>query len=228
MDPDPVAAGAVGRTAPPPRRPVFWALLLLGGSLALAGFGTGAYLLVDRWLGRSAPTEIVRDTATVIAAVRDIARLETTELHVEKVIDLTDKQGSLFGLIQTEDAILLVAAGDVVVGIDFARLHNGDFVVDPITGEGRLTLPVPEILSTRLDEKHTFVYARKTGLFARRNEQLESRARQAALAAIEEAGHDGDVMARSKWRTEQAIVSLFGRLGIKRMGVVWRSAGEQP
>jgi len=43
-------------------------------------------------------------------AVRDLARLESVAYHVERVIDVRDKQSLLFGLLKTEDAILLVAS----------------------------------------------------------------------------------------------------------------------
>ncbi len=42
----------------------------------------------------------VRPTPSVITAVRDLARLETAEVHVEKVVDLTDRQSRFFGLIE--------------------------------------------------------------------------------------------------------------------------------
>src|SRR5690349_7719315 len=49
---------------------------------------------------------VVRTTPSVVTAVRDLARLEAIEFHVERVIDLRDRQSLLFGLIKTQDAIL--------------------------------------------------------------------------------------------------------------------------
>jgi hypothetical protein len=157
-------------------------------------------------------------------AVKDLARLETNELHLEKVIDLTDKQSRFFGLIETADAILLVAAGDVTVGIDLGKLEAGDVDVDPQAKTARLTLPQPEILSVRLDEKHTYVFRRNTGLLAERNEQLESRARQEAIRAIEEAARQGDIMEKARRQAERHLQQLFEKFGVTRTTIGWRPA----
>src|SRR5882757_6288682 len=140
---------------------VAWAALVVAAALA--------YFSMERGHPGASRT-VVRPTGTILMSVRDLARLETNELHMEKVIDLTDKQSRLFGLIDTSDAILLVAAGDVTVGIDLTKMADDDVVVDRATGVARVTLPAPEILSVRLDEGHTYVYRRSTALLARRNE----------------------------------------------------------
>jgi hypothetical protein len=166
----------------------------------------------------------VRPTNTILMAVKDLARLETNELHFEKVIDLTDKQSRLFGLVDTADAILLVAAGDVTVGIDLTKLGPNDVEVDGKAGTARLTLPAPEIFSTRLDEKHTYVYRRSTGVLAERNEHLESKARQEAIRAIEEAAKNPEVMEKARRQAERQLQLLFERFGVTRTTVGFRPA----
>ena len=167
---------------------------------------------------------VVRPTGTILMAVKDLARLETNELHLEKVIDLTDKQSRFFGLVETADAILLVAAGDVTVGIDLTKLSASDVEVDREAGTARLTLPPPEILSVRLDEQHTYVYRRTTGVLAERNEQLESKARQEALRAIEEAARHSDVMEKARRQAERQLQQLFEKFGVTRTTIGWRPA----
>jgi hypothetical protein len=167
---------------------------------------------------------VVRPTGTILMAVKDLARLETNELHFEKVIDLTDKQSRFFGLIETADAILLVAAGDVTVGVDLAKLGPNDVEVDHAAGTARLTLPSPEIFSVRLDEKHTYVYKRSTGVLAERSEHLESKARQEAVRAIEEAAKNPEVMEKARRQAERQLQLLFERFGVTRTTVGWRPA----
>ncbi|KYF90606.1 hypothetical protein BE18_28650, partial [Sorangium cellulosum] len=150
---------------------------------------------------------------------------ETTEVHVEKVVDLADRQSRLFGLVQATDALLLVAVGHVTIGVDLARIGEGDIAMDPETGVARLTLPAPEVFATRLDEDATYVYTRKTSLLARRNEQLESRARKEATEAIEKAALEGNVMARAKAQAERQITALATQLGAKRVEIRWRDVG---
>src|SRR5207245_9986126 len=83
----------------------------------------------------------IRSTPSVVVAVRDLARLESVAYHVERVIDIRDKQSLLFGLIKTEDAILLVAVGEVTAGVDLRDLRDGDVVAEPGRGTARLSPP---------------------------------------------------------------------------------------
>src|SRR5882724_4963771 len=159
------------------------ALVALVGCLLLGGAAWLGYRAANREAPASSGT-VVRPTGTVLMAVRELARLETNELHMEKVVDLTDKQSRFFGLLDTTDAIVLIAAGDVTIGIDLTKLEDQDFSVDHETGAAHLMLPPPEVLSVRLDEEHTYVYRRATALLAQRNEHLESKARQEAIKAI--------------------------------------------
>jgi hypothetical protein len=195
---------------------VVWALLVSAG--------LGAFLAWRSLAPVPAAGPVVRPTGTILMAVKDLARLETNELHFEKVIDLTDKQSRFFGLLDTADAILLVAAGDVTVGVDLAKLGPSDIDVDHASGTARLTLPPPEIFSVRLDEKHTYVYKRSTGVLAERNEHLESKARQEAVRAIEEAAHSPEVMERARRQAERQLQLLFERFGVTRTTVGWRPA----
>jgi hypothetical protein len=201
------------------------AFLALALVLMSAGLGVMAYV-VSRGLAPSSafsqPT--IRSTNTILMAIRDVARLETSELHMEKVIDLADKQSRFFGLVKATDAMLLVAAGDVTIGIDLTKVGERDFVVDRAAGTASITLPAPEVLSVRLDEEHTYVYSRTTGLLAERNEQLESKARQEAVRAIGEAARRSDVMEKARKRAEQQLQQLLEKFGVTRTNIGWQPA----
>lgn len=204
------------------RRATLVFLAVVFGATCVA-LGATLYALSQR-LGPNpdpAPPSL-RPTGTIFMAIRDVARLETSELHLEKVIDLTDKQSRFFGLLDTSDAVLLIAAGDVTIGIDLTKVGERDFVVDRAAGTATLTLPPPEVLSVRLDEAHTYVYARTTGLFAERNEQLESKARQEAVRAIGEATKQNDIMEKARARAELQLQQLLERFGVTHTIVGWR------
>jgi Protein of unknown function (DUF4230) len=206
----------------PEPKPVAGVFVVVGILAALV-LGLAAYGVFTS-LGRRSSNETLRPTPAILMSVRDLARLETTELHIEKVIDLTDKQSRFFGLVQASDAMLLVASGDVTVGVDLGKLKDEDFVVDRSSGSAKLFLPEPEIFSTRLDERHTYVYKRSTDVLAERNEQLESRARQEAVRSIEKAARETDVMERAKRQAERQLSVLLERLGVGHAEIQWRSA----
>ena len=88
-----------------------------------------------------------------------------------------------------------------------------------ITGPGArtITLPEPEVLSTRFDEMHSYVHSRKTGTLAERNEQLEAVARREATVAFEAAGRQKDVRDRAKEQAERQIRSLATVWGAKNV-----------
>jgi hypothetical protein len=207
-------------TTRPTRSPYRLLLIVL---LAATGLTTGALVVLPRLLAPDpAHTITVRPTPSIIKAIRDLARLETAEVHVEKVVDLTDSQSRFFGLIEATDAILLVAVGGATVGVDLSKVRDGDVSFDPETGAARMLLPEPEVLSSRLDEKETYVYTRATSLLARRNEHLESRARQEAIRAIERAAKTDDVMARARAQAERTLGALATQLGAERVEIRWR------
>ena len=184
----------------------FGAGLATCGYHVVTGFGTGPG-------DGDGTTTTVRPTADVVVAVRDLARLETTSYHVERVIDLRDKQRRLFGLLESEDAILLIAAGDVSAGVDLTEMRDGDVVIDPERGTATITLPPPRVLSTRLDSDRTFVHTRQTDLLARRSQTLETRARQEAERTLEQAALDGGILERARDNAARTVETLVRSLG---------------
>ncbi len=217
---DPFAAVA------PPRRGA-WVLgavvvlvvLVLGGVVAVG-------LAARAWLTPAppAPTSVitVRPTAAILVAVRDLARLETGEVHVEKVIDLTDQQKRLFGLIDATDALLLVAVGHGTLGVDLSKVRDDDITMDAAGKVATLRLPPIELLQAGLDEDATYVYTRSTSVLARRNEHLEAQARREAVAAIKRAATTPDMMSRARVQAERQIRALVSRLGAERVEITWR------
>jgi hypothetical protein len=187
------------------------------GVFALLGVAilAGAGVFTVARVTAPAPPAVTRPTPTLLVAVRELARLEALDLHYEKVIDLTEKQSRFFGTIETEDALLLVAAVDVTMGVDLQKLGEQDIETGADGGVARICLPAPEIFSSRLDEAHTYVYRRSTDVLARRNEALESRARQEAILEVESAVRQSDAALRAKAQAERAIRSLAERLGAR-------------
>lgn len=165
---------------------------------------------------------VARPTPALLVAMRDLSRLETGEVHVEKVIDLTDTQRRLFGLLEGTDALLLVAVGRATVGIDLSKIGEGDVSMDPATRIAKLRLPSPELLSVALDEEKTYVYARTTSVLARRNEHLETQARKEATAAIEKAALASDAMGRARSQAERLLRALLAPLGVSQIEVTFR------
>jgi hypothetical protein len=163
----------------------------------------------------------IRPSATLLLSVRDLGRLESTEMHLERVIAMTDTQRVLFGLAEAEDSILLVAAADVVAGVDLGAIDADDvFVADD--GSATLTVPHAVVFSSRLDAERTTVHARDTDLLAERSADLESRARREAERTIEAAALEAGILERAERSAARTLAALLGAMGHERVEVRFR------
>jgi hypothetical protein len=165
------------------------------------------------------------DPPAVVVAVRDLAQLEATSFHMEKVVEVSDAQTRLWGLVEAKDALLLVAVGDVVAGVDLAKVGDGDVSVDAATRTVHLRLPPATVLHAKLDERATHVYVRSTDVLAQRNEQLEGEARLRAEDAIRKAAIDAGILDRARESADHTLRSLLRSLGYEHTDIDWSDRG---
>lgn len=188
--------------------------------------GAASSWIASFFRGEEAPREtlVVRPTADVVVAVRDLARLESASYHVERVMDVTSRQSRLGGLVEAEDTILLVAAADVVAGVDLALLTADDVVIDAQASRVVITLPPVAVLSARLDNERTYVHRRETDLLARRRETLETEARREAEQTMRQAAIDSGILDRAERNAARTVESLVRSLGYTEVEVRFRDA----
>jgi hypothetical protein len=167
----------------------------------------------------------VRATSGVVTAIRDVAKLESTSFHIEKVVEARDEQSHVWGLVQAKDTLLLVAVGDVVAGVDLSKLRDDDVSIDPVTRTVRLRLPAPEVTSSTLDEHATHVYTRSTDVLADRNEQLEGEARRQAEEQMRKAAVEGGILLRARASADRTLRALLRSLGFEQVTIEWSEGG---
>jgi hypothetical protein len=210
-------------------------LLALGVSTALFGIAVG-FLLPRPGLPRiptlppaSSSIQVLRSNPDVVLAVRNLARLESTAFHMERVIDLSEKQSKLFGLIATEDAILLVAVADVTAGVDLEKLGEKDVRLSDDGRHVTIELPPAEVFHSVLDNERTYVHTRRTGLLAERKETLESEARREAERALTAAALEAGLLKKADENAKKVVSELARSLGIAEVEIVTRAplAGEK-
>ncbi|UJR86270.1 DUF4230 domain-containing protein [Sandaracinus amylolyticus] len=201
-----------------------WVLVVL----LMASIGAGVVQLGWNLAHVAVPdgeSRTVRSGPDVVVAVRDLARLESASFHMERVIELTSTQRRVFGLLEAEDSILLVAAADVIAGVDLSELREGDVVVDPETRRVRVTLPPARVLSARLDSERTFVHSRRTDVLAMRREQLESEARREAERTLQASAIEAGILERASTNAERTVEALVRSLGYQDVVVDVRPSG---
>ncbi len=167
----------------------------------------------------SSTTIVLKANPNVLLAVKDLARLESAQFHMERVIDLREKQSQLFGLVESEDAILLVAVADVSAGVDLNKVLAEQVKVDHEKKRVEITLPPAEIFHTELDNEKTYVHTRQTGVLAKRQEQLESKARREAERALVEAAKEAGIEKRAAENAKRVVEGMVRSLGFSEVNV---------
>ena len=99
------------------------------------------------------------------------------------------------------------------------KFGPGDVQVDTEKRTARITLPPGEILSSALDGDKTYVHTRKTGVLARRRENLETRARQEAEKTLVEAAREAGIIARAEENATRTVGDLVRSLGYAEVEV---------
>lgn len=159
-------------------------------------------------LANPTPT-IIPDPVTYINEVRALARLETIQYSVEKVITAEIGQGT-FGF-AFGDKLLFVAHGIVIAGIDMEKLQPSDLRFDGTVLYVRL--PPTEIFIATLDNEKSYVYDRETGLLTQGNVDLETLARQTAEAEIRKAALEDGILLQGERNAEAYLLKFFNALG---------------
>jgi hypothetical protein len=152
---------------------------------------------------------IIPDPVSIIHEVRSLARLETIQYSVEKVITADSGREDLTPLFG--DKLLFVAHGEVIAGLDLEKLGQEDIKLD-----GKIVtvkLPDAEVLSTRLDNEKSYVYDRQTGLLIRQDVQLETKARQTAEQEIYKTAIEDGILKQAQANAETYLDRLIRSLG---------------
>jgi len=171
---------------------------------------------------RPTPTVIV-DPVTIIHQVRSLARLETIQYSVEKVITAEAGQGQfgfLFG-----DRLLLVAHGRVIAGVDLEKLGPENLRVED--NVLFVNLPEPEIFIATLDNEKSYIYDREKGILTSGDVNLETIARQAAEQEIEKAALEDGILELARQNAENYLSRLFREIG-KYSEVIYERPTPEP
>jgi hypothetical protein len=156
---------------------------------------------------------IIPDPITIIYKVRSLARLETIQYSVEKVITAEVNQGiwgPLFG-----DKLLFVAHGTVIAGIDMSKISADDMKLN--NGTLTVKLPQAEVFVAALDNQKSYVYDRETGLFNKSFKELETQARQSAEEEIRKAALQDGILNQAAQNAEVFLERMFNQLGYDRV-----------
>ena len=177
-------------------------LVFLAGVVA-----AGAVTAVVAWLMFfQSGLRIDLSRPAVVQRIQRLQRLETVVYSIEKIVTGTQDNAYLPRMLAGE-RILLIVHGEVIAGIDLARLD--DAKIDIKGRRIEIELPPAEVFSARLDNERTQVYSRETGLFTAPDPNLESEVRREAERQIRQSAIEGGIL---KTAVENARATLSGLL----------------
>lgn len=156
---------------------------------------------------------IIPDPVSIIHEIRSLARLETIQYSVEKVISADSGREDLKTLFG--DKLLFVAHGEVLAGIDLEKIRLEDIKLDGKVVS--IKLPAAEILSTRLDNDKSYVYDRQTGLLARPDAELETKARQEAEKQIYKTAIEDGILKQAQTNAQAYLDRLIRSLNYEEV-----------
>lgn len=209
-------------TQPASRQPR-WTLLrglLIGALLALflavlmARMQSGP--LAWLWSALSGRNTRISSEGSVIERIQRLQRLETVVFNMDKIVT-GEKDNPVLPDFIAGDRLMMVVHGQVVAGIDFTRMKNGDIKIQG--KEVRVHLPNPQVLITRLDNARTKVYSRNTGIMVRVDPNLESQVRQEAEGQLLQEAAVGGILSKARDNARATVAALLLGMGFEKVEV---------
>lgn len=189
----------------------FSAIVVIGIAVWSA---TGVGLLRLMGLSGRGGTIISVSQPTVVRQIQQLQRLETVNFTMDKIIS-GERDNPYLPKFLAGDRLLLVVHGEVIGGIDLAKVQPRDVAVN-----GRaisLHIPQAEIFSTRIDNAKTRVYSRDTGLFSSPDPNLESEVREAAEQQLQQAALQDGVLKTAEQNAQSTLASMLKGLGFEQV-----------
>jgi hypothetical protein len=152
----------------------------------------------------------------VVRQIQQLQRLETVNYTMDKIIS-GERDNPYLPKFLAGDRLLLVVHGEVIGGIDLAKIQASDVSVN-----GRsvsLGIPPAEIFSTRIDNAKTRVYSRDTGLFTSPDPNLESEVREAAERQLQQAALADGVLKNAEQNAQSTLTSMMKGLGFEQVAI---------
>jgi hypothetical protein len=189
------------------------AVIIIGGAVWLT---TGVGLLHLLGMLRSGQTSINVSQPTVVRQIQQLQRLETVTYTMDKIIS-GERDNPYLPKFLAGDRLLLVVHGEVIGGVDLAKVQPAD-----VTVQGQsITFHVPqaEIFSTLIDNARTRVYSRDTGLFTSPDPNLESEVREEAERQLQQAALQDGILKTADQNARSTLASMLKGFGFSQVEI---------
>src|ERR1700677_4838179 len=198
-------------------------LSLILGAVALAVFlrhaTTGIMARVATAItGRT--TTFDTSVPAVVQKIQRLNRLETVVYSIDTIVEGSKSSAVLPDLL-AGDRILLVVHGQSIAGIDLARLKPEDVRIETTNGSQSIhvSLPPSQIFMTTLDNQHTRVYLRSTGVLVPADPNLETNTRAKAEQQLQQSALADGILDTASKNARATVTTLLYGLGFHEVDV---------
>jgi len=202
---------------------VAFLLALILGAAAMAVFvrqATTGFMsrIADKITGRT--TAFDTSVPAIVQRIQKLNRLETVVYSLDTIVEGSRSSAVLPDLL-AGDRILLVVHGQSIAGIDLAQLKPEDVKITENNGERsiHITLPPSQLFHTTLDNQHTRVYARSTGLLVPVDQNLETETRAKAEQQLQQTALSDGILDAATKNARAAVTTLLYSLGFQKVDV---------
>ena len=179
--------------------------------------GVGIALTIGLLIKRSTGGKTFPNTATVVQQIQSLSELVTVKYVVEKVVPYEDVKYFADLVPLGENKVILLAHGIVKAGVDLSQVQPGDVEVSATSIS--ITLPAARVSDAYLDEKHTQVLDRQTGLFRSFDKGLEQKVRQYALAEVSRGARQNGIEREANERARVQLTNFLKAIGFTEVEV---------
>jgi Protein of unknown function (DUF4230) len=154
----------------------------------------------------------------VVQKIQRLNRLETVVYSIDTVVEGSKSSAVLPDLL-AGDRLLLVVHGQSIAGIDLAQLKPEDVRISNSGQTIHVTLPPSQVFLTSIDNQHTRVYVRSTGLLVPADPNLETDTRAKAEQQLQASALSDGILDNASKNARATVTTLLYSLGFHEVVV---------
>jgi hypothetical protein len=155
----------------------------------------------------------------VVEKVQSLARLESVVYSLDTVVE-GDKSSAILPDALAGDKLLMIVHGQTIAGIDMSQMKPDDVQISETGGRSiKLTLPASQVFVTTIDNAHTRVFSRETGIFVTADPNLESQTRAKAQDQLQQAALTGGILDAASKNARATVTAMLEGLGFDHVEV---------
>lgn len=168
--------------------------------------------------GRSTTVDI--SAPTVVEKIQKLNRLETVVYSLDTVVE-GNRSSTVLPDLLAGDRLLLVVHGQSIAGVDLAQMKPDDAQIsESASGRSiRVVLPPSKVFVTTIDNQHTRVYVRTTGLLVPADANLETETRAKAEQELQKAALEDGILDAASKNARATVTAMLEGLGFEKVDV---------